>query len=474
MTETNLPRAPAPPADTLCGRDLATIFSCALIVRLINVALLSGDPANFLFEDSVVYLNEAEGWLRSGGYNLLREEGFVPETERVPIYSLFLAAIFSLFGHSHVVVAIVQGGVDAATCILIALLGGELGRRTGLTAGWLAAVWPNMIIHSAVILTDSLFLFFFSLMLLCVVRFLRGGGLAAAAWSGFFCGLALMTRTVAQFLPFALAAVVPFVVLRHGGGGRMALAAVAVFAAAALAPAAPLIVRNLTKFDTPGLTAQAGSHLLGWVAPLTRSSWDGTPWKRAAADLNKAFADHLAAEGLTQEDLSPFELSERKKKFALAALSRMPVLAVMKAWGQGMAINLGAPAIVLDPRVRGLPHPSFIELPGVSLAGKLRDFLAEGGAYAAIALIGIAGSLVTLVFQAAGFVVLAKRNAWAALFAGLCLAYFLLVSGPVASPKYRLPMEPVLIALLALAVTELLERLRRRRGKAAPRPPSHA
>jgi hypothetical protein len=37
------------------------------------------------------------------------------------------------------------------------------------------------------------------------------------------------------------------------------------------------------------------------------------------------------------------------------------------------------------------------------------------------------------------------------------LAYFLLISGPVATPKYRLPMEPVLIVLAAIPLARLLE-----------------
>ena len=49
--------------------------------------------------------------------------------------------------------------------------------------------------------------------------------------------------------------------------------------------------------------------------------------------------------------------------------------------------------------------------------------------------------------EAAGFVMLARRLPWAAACAGGLLAYFLLLSGPVATPKYRMPMEPVLIVL---------------------------
>jgi hypothetical protein len=38
------------------------------------------------------------------------------------------------------------------------------------------------------------------------------------------------------------------------------------------------------------------------------------------------------------------------------------------------------------------------------------------------------------------------------------LAYFLLLNGPVATAKYRLPMEPVLIVLAAIPLARIVER----------------
>jgi hypothetical protein len=59
-----------------------------------------------------------------------------------------------------------------------------------------------------------------------------------------------------------------------------------------------------------------------------------------------------------------------------------------------------------------------------------------------------------------GFVMLARTLPWAALFAAGVVGYFLLVNGPVAAPKYRLPMEPVLIVLAAIPLAWLVSRFR--------------
>jgi hypothetical protein len=73
-----------------------------------------------------------------------------------------------------------------------------------------------------------------------------------------------------------------------------------------------------------------------------------------------------------------------------------------------------------------------------------------------------------LVLEAIGFVMLARTLPWAAIFAGGVIAYFLLLNGPVATPKYRLPIEPVLIVLAAIPLAWMAER--RKRIGAANRP----
>ena len=71
-----------------------------------------------------------------------------------------------------------------------------------------------------------------------------------------------------------------------------------------------------------------------------------------------------------------------------------------------------------------------------------------------------------LLLQAAGFIMLACRLPWAAACAGGLLTYFLLLSGPVATPKYRMPMEPVLIVLAAIPLAAVAERYARPRAPA--------
>ena len=163
----------------------------------------------------------------------------------------------------------------------------------------------------------------------------------------------------------------------------------------------------------------------------------------------------------------PFRRAAILAEVARDEMARLPLSAYAKAWLEGMVVNLAAPALLADPRVRALPKPSFYDTPGTSLWERARRYVFDDpGAYQLLLVIGVIGMLPFLALEAIGLVMLARTLPWAAVFAGGVLAYFLLLSGPVATPKYRMPMEPVLIVLSTIPLTWLAER--HRRSPAAP------
>src|SRR5262249_15979139 len=86
--------------------------------------------------------------------------------------------------------------------------------------------------------------------------------------------------------------------------------------------------------------------------------------------------------------------------------------------------------------------------------------LDEPGRYQLVLVLGLVAMLPFLVLEAIGFVMLARMWPWAAVFAGGVLGYFLILNGPVAAPKYRMPMEPVLILLPPIPLARLVVRFR--------------
>ena len=142
------------------SNSFIVIFLVALSVRLINLAISDFSPDAILLEDAAMYWKIATTGQSFLGDMLLE---IFSQTERMPGYLLFLAAIVSIFGENFLPILVIQSVIDSVTCVLIAALGYHVYPKHYGIFGWLAAVWPNLFIHSGQILGDSLFIFFFGL-----------------------------------------------------------------------------------------------------------------------------------------------------------------------------------------------------------------------------------------------------------------------------------------------------------------------
>jgi Dolichyl-phosphate-mannose-protein mannosyltransferase len=436
------------------AHPLLTVFLLALLVRLTNLAFLRGHAAFFAEQDTLGY------WAL--GAALAKPDTFASTllsmTDRTPLYPLLLGAIRSIFGDAPRMVALTQAVIDAGTCALIAALGGAISPRVGLIAGVLAALSATLVVFSTQILTDSVFVFFFALMLYAGARFLIRPTPALAILAGLAGGLALATRPAVAALLAAAVPLIFLVVLRQRRRLAPAFIAALLFAAGAAAPIAPVLLRNVVHYGSFSLTSQTGDHLALWIVPLVTERAYGTPYQTTVDRMEAAYQRALAQRGANVQS-NPFDRAAVMAALARAEMAKLPVTAFAEAWLEGMVVNLGAPALLADPRVRALPKPSFYNTPGAGLWQKARAYLLDDpGRYQLLLVAGLIAMLPMLALEAVGFVMLVRSLPWAAVFAAGVLAYFLLVNGPVATPKYRLPMEPVLIVLAAIPLARLSER----------------
>src|SRR5580765_315853 len=105
----------------------------------------------------------ARNMLEQHVYSHDTQPPYQPSLIRLPGYPLFLAAIYSVFGHANNgAVRILQALIDTGTCALIALLAfywqpdEKKKRASGFAALALAAVCPFTTIYAATILTEVL------------------------------------------------------------------------------------------------------------------------------------------------------------------------------------------------------------------------------------------------------------------------------------------------------------------------------
>jgi 4-amino-4-deoxy-L-arabinose transferase-like glycosyltransferase len=135
-----------------------TLLLTAAFSFRVAVARLLPNDAPF---DGKVYAQIAKNVLEQHSYSHATEPPYDPSLIRLPGYPLFVAAVYSVFGHGDdTAVRIVQALIDTATCALIALLAflwepdEKMKRRSSIAALALAALCPFTTIYVATILTE--------------------------------------------------------------------------------------------------------------------------------------------------------------------------------------------------------------------------------------------------------------------------------------------------------------------------------
>ena len=154
-------------------------------------------------DDGRVYAQFARNILEQHVYSADAQAPYAPSLIRLPGYPLFLAAIYSVSGHTNnTAVRIAHALIDAATCVLVALLAycwtPDIRRkRFAATASLaLAAVCPFTAIYVATILTEVPTSFLAVLACLTATLAFNSSKRSKLLWAitGLVCGIAVLFR----------------------------------------------------------------------------------------------------------------------------------------------------------------------------------------------------------------------------------------------------------------------------------------
>jgi 4-amino-4-deoxy-L-arabinose transferase-like glycosyltransferase len=196
-----------------------------------------------------------------------------PTAFRPPLYPHLLAAVYKVSPGSLTPGRMFGAALGALSVLLICLIAQEFwGRRAAIAAGALAALFPPLVVLSASLTVESLFIPFELGLVLVLLAYGRSGArLGWVALAGALVGLAALTRGNGFLLmiPVFLA----LIALRPAGApGRHALRGTLVAAGVAVLVISPWTIRNTIAFDRViPLTDSFGYALRGTYSDVARS-----------------------------------------------------------------------------------------------------------------------------------------------------------------------------------------------------------
>jgi hypothetical protein len=189
---------------------------------------------------------------------------------------------------------------------------------------------------------------------------------------------------------------------------------------------------------------------------------DRTPYATSVKEVNERTSERYGAPSPNR-----FEQSRRCQEIAWDALrNEVKLSALIKSWTAGAFINLVSPAHLISPPVSRLPRKGFYDAPGDSFTDKVFNFAFRSGnpTYSWLLIVGTFGLVVLRLIQGGGLLSLAsdRRNWYSLLFAGSWIVFLLLLDGPIASPKYRLPLESIFDVLTGTGAVAIWVRWRQK------------
>jgi hypothetical protein len=434
--------------------QVAFILIFALLFRLIYQAgMLEYGGSFHNGSDSQKYLDAVNALLR---------DGIWLDPDRVPLYAMFIASIFKVVGSESLrAVVAFQACLDSFSVIAIAFAARTVCARAFLPAAFVAIFIPNFLVHSAYILQESFFLPFFSCGLWALLLALRRPHIAFwLAVGGLLFGITLWIRISLSYYPlFLVPAVAVGLRISHGMPWRRCVLLALLPPSLMLAVASPLLLHNYSTYGYFALSSQSGSHLLNWVYACLASNPPCAQRDRIVTDLTPLVTAY--ANSIGGERANPFAVSDFMRTLAVTRILELPLPQIIWGISYGALKNLMQTGFYQVLVQFNQPLTFFSAMPGGSFAERLQAFVHTNKSNAFMLLWGVsqAGLVVSRAIQFFGVIVglrlKAKRGQTILLIA--TVAYLLALNGPIADPKYRVPIEPALIILFALGWVRLVD-----------------
>jgi len=199
---------------------LFVIFMIAIFLRL-SAVFSQKESERMPQIDAIGYDEMAVNLASGNGFSLFVNGSYVPVAYRTPVYPLFLAGIYSIFGHSYIVVKIIQAVIGALFCILIFLIVNAIYNNViaGLIASLCIALYKPFISGfsyyggPALLLSEYLFMFMVGLTILTTAYFIKNEDKRVGMLAGIFTGLTILTRS--EFVIFTILLVIYLLYIAH-------------------------------------------------------------------------------------------------------------------------------------------------------------------------------------------------------------------------------------------------------------------
>lgn len=408
------------------------------------------------------YYSISQNIIHGNGYSSDAQPPYTLNSIRPPVYPYFLASSYLIF-HSYIGSLLLQILIGS----ILPLIGMAIARyiydkrSVSIAVGVLMALEPFSILFSIFFYSETVFILLFSLCILHLFRFFKGGRTIQLVLSALLLGLAILTKPTAQYIPIIFAG---FIMWHHRTKFSHAFVHGVGYAFICLLVVSPWLYRNWYEFGTVGISSQQGSTLYTMLVPSVLAVKNGTTF-------HQEFSTILEQGGTDPNGTSISQSAEFTRKAVPILLAHpWPLALTFANTGLNFFIHDGMYDVLKHVGIRPatlLGKPALFLL--ISDPGKLFSYIGNV-LFKPIILILVARIvwiLITLAFVAG--VVRASRERHMTIYKMIpvtLIFYFMLIAltiGLAINARYRLPINFLTFTFAASEVVLLAEWIRRKR-----------
>ncbi len=446
-------------------RRCLLLLLLATLTRGLMLSAALPNPQRMLRRDAEGYIQAAQNLLAGHGFSLERQPPYNPTAFRTPLYPLFIAACYALFGADNRLLALVQVLLSLLTVVLAYMLGRKiLPEAAAWLGGLLFALSSLPATHAVFILSETLFSLLLLLCLGCLVCYRQANRLRWLACAGGLAGLSLLCRPLALYFPVAF---FPLAWLAAAPGRRRQAVSGALLALLVCAlTLSPWLIRNQARLGKPIFTTISNYNLLVYNAASLQASLQGVSQSQARAALEGQAQQELTRRGVASDEVQMAQLyGEWGRRIILAHPLRYALDHLKND------LNSYLPDVT-----------DFLELMGVTQGGKgtlsvlnqlglwaaIRHYFGAQTWLLALTLPWLALLALTYLGGLCGLLVLLRRatllrpatalrqdDRFTLAWLLLPILYFTLLPGAPSNPRFRLPVMPYLCLLAGLGCLQL-------------------
>jgi 4-amino-4-deoxy-L-arabinose transferase-like glycosyltransferase len=436
--------------------------------------LLQGSAFNypFLSFDSTEFNLLATNIINLHQFTLSSEPPFLPESFRTPGYPVFLALIKLVFNNNFFIPLTQIFLLGLCTVILFKILLSFLDNKVAFIVSLLFSIEPTVIYHSLVALSDMFFVFLLLLSIFYFVKLMENpGDWFFAVLTGVFLGLSCLVKPIGQFLPLLF--LFFLLVYFYKKYNRKIILIACLLIVTFLFTVSPWLIRNYKQYGVLRISSASSYNLLAYNVTMFYA-------QKNHINENEA-KNYLTSKLSSQDEYFLRSLSNSKSldrvsqsyiKDNFFEYLQFHFSRIVKLFLADGSRDLARMFHLLDGNYDKSPVDFFkliagfkiIELIMVVCSGIVNFNLSIILWFLGL-LFWLFINILAIIGAVYGMINKEKEKRWFILFCLGVIFYFAVLTGPVSTSRYRLPIEPFMFALSAFGFLFIQSLLKR--GKAA-------